>query len=347
MKKIMNKKTLYSIKDISRIAGFSTATVSNALNGTRYVKKETKELIKKIANELNYYPNVSARGLKAKTTNTIGIIIPDISNPFYSDVIKYCEVIAKENGYIIILACTYYDIKEEITTIEKFRKQLVDGIISFSGYDEANFYIKKVYEESKIPVVIASDNEEIYSKVPSIIADDKAAIEKGFSYLYDIGHRKIGFISYGSKIFKHVKNRYKGYVESLRHYKLEYIPEFVILSDDLFLNEIEVSYNLIRKNFKDKSSLPTAFLSGSDLIAIGIINALKDLKIKIPEEIAVIGFDDISISKYFNPRLTTLKQSTKTLGFKAMEILLDLIKGKKKKIKQIILPTELVIRESA
>jgi len=339
---LKSKYKITSIKDVAREAGVSISTVSNALNNSRYVKKETKEKILEITKNLNYTPNIIARGLKTRSTRTVAVIVPDISNQFFAQVIKGVEEVARQRKYNVLLTCTYYDVLEEKKSIEILRQQFVDGFLFISGYD--SFAHIKELNDDKVPVVVA-DRELKEKKIPSVLIENFRAMRDTVNYLHRLGHKRIGYISYTYDNQTTVEKRFKGYCRGLKDNKLVFDPDIVVISEALRLNELQGSREAIKKilNCKD---IPSVIINASDFIAVGVIRALKELKIKIPEEISVVGFDNILMSLYTDPLLTTIKQPKKQMGDTAMNLLLDIIKHKKVKEKNIILPTDLIIRNS-
>jgi len=339
---LKNKYKATSIKDVAKEAGVSISTISNALNNSRYVKKETKEKILEIVRNLNYTPNLIARGLKTKSTRTIAVIVPDISNQFFAQVIKGVEEIARQRKYNVLLVCTYYDVVEEKQSMEILRKQFVDGFMLISGYNSYD-HISKL-NNVKVPIVVA-DRELENIKVPSVLIDNFNATREAVGYLYRLGHRKIGYISYTYDNQTTVEKRFKGYCKGLEENKLIFDPDIVVTSKALRLNELQGSREAVKKILSSKN-IPSAIMNASDFIAVGVIRSLKELKIKIPEEISVMGFDNILMSFYTDPLLTTIKQPKKQMGTTAMNLLLDIIERKRVKHKNIILPSELIERQS-
>ena len=340
----MNKRKykITLIKDVARKAGVSISTVSNALNNSRYVKKETKEKILEITRNLNYTPNIIARGLKTRSTSTVAVIVPDISNQFFAQVIRGVEEVARQRKYSILLACTYYDVSEEKKSIENLRKQFVDGFVFVSGYNSFD-HIKELNDD-KVPVVVA-DRELGDIKVPSVLVDNLGAMRDTVNYLHGLGHKRIGYISYTYNNQTTVEKRFKGYRKGLKENKLNFDPDLVIISKNLRLNELEGSCEAVKEIITSKN-IPSVIMTASDFIAVGVIRALKELKFKIPEEISVMGFDNIMMSQYTDPLLTTIKQPKRQMGTTAMNLLLDIIEGKRIKEKNIMLSTELVERQS-
>jgi len=339
---LKKKKKITSIKDVAKKAGVSISTVSNALNDSRYVKKETKEKILGVASNLNYMPNIIARGLKTRSTRTVAVIVPDISNQFFAQVIKGVEEIAKQRKYSVLLTCSYYDVLEEKRSIEVLKQQFVDGFLFISGYN--SFEHIKSLNDDRVPVVVV-DRELEDSKVPSVLIDNFEAMRKAVNFLYKMGHKKIGYISYTYDNQTTVEKRFKGYCRGLKDNGLIYDPDIVIISEALRLNELEGSREAVKKII-DGKKIPGVILNASDFIALGVIRALKELNIKIPEEISVMGFDNILMSLYTDPLLTTVKQPKKQMGATAINMLLDIIEGKSIENKNIVLPTEIMDRKS-
>jgi LacI family transcriptional regulator len=339
---LKKKNKVTSIKDVAKKARVSISTVSNALNDSRYVKKETKEKILEVARGLNYTPNIIARGLKTRSTRTVAVIVPDISNQFFAQVIKGIEEVAKQRKYNVLLTCSYYDVSEEKRSIEILKQQFVDGFLFISGYN--SFEHIKSLNDDRVPVVVV-DRELEDSKVPSVLIDNFEAMRKAVNFLYKMGHKKIGYISYTYDNQTTVEKRFKGYCKGLKDNKLDYNPDIVVISEALRLNELEGSREAVKKII-DSKKIPGVILNASDFIALGVIRALKELNIKIPEEISVMGFDNILMSLYTDPLLTTVKQPKKQMGATAINMLLDIIEGKSIENKNIMLPTEIIDRKS-
>jgi len=339
---LKKKSKVTSIKDVAKKAGVSISTVSNALNDSRYVKKETKEKILEVVSDLNYTPNIIARGLKTRSTRTVAVIVPDISNQFFAQVIKGVEETARQRNYNVLLTCSYYDVSEEKRSIEILKQQFVSGFLFISGYN--SFEHIKSLNDDKVPVVVV-DREPGDKKVPSVLIDNFEAMRKAVNFLYGIRHRRIGYISYTYDNQTTVERRYKGYRRGLEDNNLVYDPDIVMISETLRLNELEGSREAVKKILNNKN-IPTVILNASDFIAVGVIRTLKELNIKVPEDISVMGFDNILMSLYTDPLLTTVKQPKKQMGAAAVSLLLDIIEGKRVKNKNIILPTEIIDRQS-
>lgn len=339
----MRKKTKSpSIKDIAKEAGVAISTVSHVINKTKFVSDKKKEKVVHAIKKLNYRPNIIARSLRTKSTRTIGVFLPDIAQPFFAQVVKGIEEIAREREYTLILGCTFYDIEEEKKQINTLLDQSIDGLIFFCGYDSYD-HIKDVYD-NHIPVVVV-DREIPDKNIPSVLIDNTLAMESAIEYLYKLGHRDIGYISFSFENQTTVRNRYNGYLNVLKRHHIPFNPDYVIIDDSIRLDELRATYNILKVIIKNKK-IPTAFATLADFLAIGLIKALKDSNYKVPQDVSVIGFNNEIVCEFSDPLLTTVKQPKKLMGSTAMHLLLDIIEGREIKSKNIILPTEIIERHS-
>lgn len=336
------KSTVTSIKDIASEAGVAISTVSNVINGTRFVAEKTRLKVQDAIEKLHYRPNIIARGLRIKSTRAIGVILPDISSSFFSQVIYGIEEIARERNYTMILGCTNFDFREEIKIANKLLDSFIDGLIFFSGFDNYEF-IKKIYDRN-IPIVVV-DKDLGDKEIPTVVIDNISAVENCVDYLCSYNHKKICYVTFTGDKQTTVRQRYEGYLSGLKKNNIDFDPDFVLMNEEMRLNETASSYKIV-KEFLKKGKLPTAFLTAADVFAYGILRALYEEGFKVPEDISVMGFDNILFSQFTRPLLTTLKQQKRLMGNIAMNLLVDIIEGKEVKEKTIIVPTSIVERES-
>lgn len=336
------KSGVTSIKDIASEAGVAISTVSNVINETRFVAENTKEKVLDAIEKLNYRPNIIARGLRIKSTRAIGVILPDISSSFFSQVIYGIEEIARQRDYTMILGCTNFDFREEVKIANKLLDSFIDGLIFFSGFDNYEF-IKKIYDRN-IPIVVI-DKALGDSEIPTVVIDNAAAVENCVDYLCSYNHKKICYVTFNGDNQTTVRQRYKGYLSGLKKNGIDFDPDFVLMSEEMRLNETASSYRIV-KDFLKKGKLPTAFLTVADVFAYGVLRALFEEGFKVPEDISVMGFDNILFSQFTKPLLTTLKQQKRVMGNIAMNLLVDIIEGRDVSDKTIIVPTSIVERES-
>ena len=332
-----------SIKDIAKLSGVSISTVSNILNNKNGASKETKKRVLKIIEEHNYRRNTMAIGLRTRNTKIIGVIVPDIATPFTSQVVKGIELVASERNYTTVLCCNYYDVKKEENQVNMLFDLSVDGIIFFNGYDNSEL-IKRIKGEKPI-LLLDREIESEKLEIPSVLVNNISAVENAVNYLYKKGHKKIGFITFGYENQTVVRNRFLGYCKGLKNNNIKYNPDYVINDEAGRLKEIDETYLFMKKYLKNKD-LPTAFITISDFHAYGLLKALKEEKFSIPKDISVIGFDNINFSNFVDPPLTTIKQPKLLMGKTGMNLLIDLIERKRVKIKQIVLETNIIERNT-
>jgi DNA-binding LacI/PurR family transcriptional regulator len=193
---------------------------------------------------------------------------------------------------------------------------------------------------------VVTDREIGNTLIPSVLIDNARSMESAVDYLADLGHKDIGYLTFSFDNQTTARKRYEGYLSGLKKNNLEYNPDRVIIDDSIRLNEFAGSYNTVKNMLSGKDDLPTAFVTLADYLAIGLIKALKEMGYDIPGDISVIGFNNEVVSQFSEPPLTSVKQPKKLMGKKAMDLLLDMVEGKEVKEKNIILPTEIIERES-
>lgn len=325
-----------TIKDIAAEANVSTTTVSRVLNDKPDVSESTKEKIKKIMEIHNYKPNKIARGLVMKKTKTIGLIIPDISNPFFPEIIKGVENKAKHLGYSVIICDTDNQIMEEIGSIDLLLSQQVDGMITALSTDVIDEFNKSNLDN--FPVV-QLDRNIPQLDYPTVSINNKLSAYKAGQHLINLGHKNIVHVTGELKI-KTAKDRLFGFKEVLRANNIEINEENIIKGDF----SRESGFNAFAKMIE--RGLPSAIFFANDLMAIGAYEAADKYNISIPEDISIIGHDGISFSEVVKPRLTTMIQPKKELGEIAAELLINIIKENVKQPEDVILTAELIKRQS-
>ncbi|WP_077289083.1 MULTISPECIES: LacI family DNA-binding transcriptional regulator [unclassified Thermosipho (in: thermotogales)] len=319
------------IKEVAKKAGVSISTVSRVLNNSAPVSEELKKRVKKAIEELGYYPSNIAKGLRKGRTGTIGFILPDITNPFFANIVRGAEDYLRKKGYNLILCNSDQDRKQETELLKILISKHIDGLL-FTGTGSSNpLLVEKIRKGLKV-VFLDRIFEEINSSY--VIVDNKIGMNLLLDYLIDVGHRSFIFINGNKETFS-AKIRYEAFTERARTEKLEFKHYFT-----------EFSYEAGYKKAKRLKGLPDAILCGNDLIAYGVIDALEEKGYKVPEDVSVTGFDDIPFSKHFKPPLTTVYQPMYEMGRKSAKLLLEIIEEKKVSNKGIVLLPKLVIRES-
>lgn len=331
-----------TIKDIAKIAKVSPTAVSMALNDRPRIGQETRKRILRIAKELNYQPNFVARSLVMKRSHTIGLIITTIMNPFYPELAKGIEDKAMELGYNIILCSTNYALKLEKYYINILRSKGVDGII-FSSVENNDPNIKPLIEEH-YPFILVNRrirNRLLDKKIDYIVLDNFSGGYMAVEHLYKLGHRRIGIIA-GSLTTSTAIERTEGAKKLLKEYGLK-----------LDMNQLmecnfskDLAYHATKK-FLSMKSPPTAIFSENDYMALGVREAIMDAGLRIPENMALVGFDDIAFTALKGVEITTVSQKKYEMGALAVKILIEKIKSDSPlKANQIILEPELIIRSS-
>lgn len=331
-----------NIKDIARLAGVGVSTVSRVINDHPDVKDETREKILKIIKESNYIPNNSARILKKNNTNNIGVLVKGVFNPFFAEMINIIGNRINEAGYTMILQQNDYATEDDVDNLIAFVKEKrLQGIICLGG----NFL--NINDESfqflDIPVVLTSVNtlsKESKSKFSSIGIDNVLAAKASIQYLIDKGHRNIGILL-GEKNDVGISGlRLEGYRKALEENNIPYSEENVFIGDYDYSGAYRVTKEIIN-NRKDI----TAIFSISDIMAVGAAKSVIDQGLQVGEDISIMGFDGMDISKYYNPGITTVKQPKKNMANNSIDLLLALL-AKKEDHKHIIFETKIIERES-
>lgn len=331
-----------NIRDIAKLAGVGVSTVSRVINDHPDVKDETREKILKIIKESNYIPNNSARILKKNNTNNIGVLVKGVFNPFFAEMINIIGNRINEAGYTMILQQNDYATEDDVDNLIAFVKEKrLQGIICLGG----NFL--NINDESfqflDIPVVLTSVNtlsKESKSKFSSIGIDNVLAAKASIQYLIDKGHRNIGILL-GEKNDVGISGlRLEGYKKALEENNIPYSEENVFIGDYDYSGAYRVTKEIIN-NRKDI----TAIFSISDIMAVGAAKSVIDQGLQVGEDISIMGFDGMDISKYYNPGITTVKQPKKNMANNSIDLLLALL-AKKEDHKHIIFETKIIERES-
>ena len=321
------------LKDIAERSGFDVSTVSRALRDDPRVKEETKRKIKEIARKLNYIPDISAKILSGGKSGIIGIILPEIKHSFYSEIFEEINEICLERELIPELLLTEFN----QFRIEDIKKQIIyqkmDGIIL--AYHTLDF---SFIDEKICPSVLIDVPDDDFENFDKVIIDNLEGAKEAVKYLIEIGHRRIGFISDTVT----TKKRFEGYKNALEENNIEIDETLIEIRNG---RSEEIGYQAGLK-LLSKPNRPTAIFCVNDLIAIGLIRASFELNIKVPEQISIIGFDDIPVSRYLPIPLTTVSQPIKDIARESVGLLFDRIKNPEKPSITKKLKTNLIIRKS-
>ncbi|MCT8977519.1 LacI family transcriptional regulator [Clostridium sp. CX1] len=324
--------------DIAKQAGVSKATVSMVLNKRdESISDETKNKILNLAKELNYIPNSLARGLSTKKTRTIGIVLPDITNPFFSSIARAIEDSASSSGYNVIFCNTDNEMGKEQEYIKLLISKLVDGVIFATGGESCSSV--NMLKHNSVPFVLVDRYIDGYEKEYGVYSLNQEGVMEGIDYLHSIGSRKIAFVK-GNENLQISNERLKGYKKAMDKYCI--YDKNLIFSGDF---TIEGGINATKQILDHIGNIDAIFYS-NDMMALGGMKVLLRNGLKIPEDVKIMGFDNIDICEIFEPELTTIAQPIYDMGKEACNLLIDIIDNKDIEKKQVYFKTSLVIRKT-
>lgn len=330
-----------TVNDIAARAGVSVTTISRVLNNKSKIyriSKQTEKLVLQAAKDLNYRPNHVARGLRLKKTQTIGLVVPDISNPFFAYVTRKIQTYVYESGYSLIVCNTDENQETEIRQIELMRSKGVDGFIIMPvgiSYD----HIKELLDDD-IPMVLL-DRCFDDLKTNSVVVDDYKGAYEAVELLIKNGHRRIAVIQGLPNTYTN-NARVSGYKDALEKYEIP-LDESLIVGNDFRKENGYIETKFLLKQ-KDK---PTAIFTTSDLITLGALQAIYEEKSRVPEDISLVAFDDTDYYTFLTCPLTAVGQPKDIMGQVAVKLLIEAIKGcGNTEKKRIVLDPELIIRKS-
>lgn len=327
-----------TIKDVAKLARVSTTTVSHVINGTRFVSDELRQRVYQAMEALNYQPNMLARGLRQGNTRTIGLIVPDNSNPFFAELLRVIENVGYQEGYSVILCNSDGDVDKEATYIHVLYTKQVDGIIFIAVNNEPECLSNLLRKD--IPVVLVDRDLPLEDTDVVLVNNEKGGFE-ATKYLISLGHRRIACITGPSGITPSA-DRVRGYYRALREAEIQPRQDYVVHGDFRFRSGELAVHQLLAL-----SEPPTAIFACNDLMAIGAMRALRHHGMTIPEDISVIGFDDIQLASAVTPSLTTIAQPISLIGTIAAQQLIARMRGEAISTpKRVILDTTLILRES-
>lgn len=311
-----------TIKDVAKRAGVSTTTVSHVVNKTRFVAKATTEMVWQAINELNYSPSAVARSLKVNQTHTLGLLSTSVEVPYWAEIIEVIEKKCYQHGYTLILANAHNDLEKQRAYLSMLAQKRVDGLLVMCAeYPPA--LLKMLEEHSKIPMVVL-DWGKTQGDFTDTILDN--AFDGGYlagRYLIQRGHRDIGCIP-GQIARNTGGGRLEGFKQALLDANLAPNPKWIVQGDF----EAESGYHAM-KTLLAESALPTAVFCGGDAMALGAICAITEQGLMVPDDISIIGYDNLRNSRYYTPALTTVHQPKTELAENALEMLLDRIVNKR------------------
>ena len=326
-----------TIEDVAKLAGLSRSTVSRVINNHPYVSEEKKKLVKEAMEQLQYVPNSSARSLRNQRTDIIAVIIPRVMNPFFAQFVESLEIAASQHHYQLIVCQTLYSANKELNYLNLLKTRQVDGVIMTTLLNDWKD-VEPFLEYG--PIMLCNEFDE-QANVPMIHMDQKYGGYMATKHLIDLGHEKIVYCC-GNVNSNVSKAREEGFRKAMEeaglHLPDDYIFRNVFTYDD--------GKNVLRK-MAAMTDKPTAIFTGSDEVAAGVISEAKRRGIRIPNDLAVVGYDNQAVTELVDPMITTVNQPVKEMGQLAMKVMIEKINDKNYRAKEVhLLPLTLIVRES-
>ena len=319
---LANRKSV-TIRDVAERAGVSIATVSYVLSGKKRISSTTVEKVLKAAEDLGYVPNKVARSLKEATTQIIGVLVPDIRNPFFPDVVDALSEALSEKGYQIIVASSDEDPRKQKEIIHSFLEYRVAGIIAIPTGSSSS--VVKDFEKLCFTTSTVLLDRSVDVPCPKVVLDNRKAAEDITRFILDRGHSRIGLIAPPLHLSIGLE-RFEGYAKALRDRGINLDPALVY-EGNLFAESGRRAFAYFMSMEKDRR--PTAILSCSDVMTLGVLREIRKRGLKIPEDISIASFDNPDYFELLNPPLTCIAQPTIALGKKAAELMTEALKGRK------------------
>ncbi len=330
-----------SIADIARAAGVSHTTVSRALHESPLISEATRRRIQLLASEMGYTPNAIAQSLQTRQTRTIGLVVTSIADPFFSDIVKGIEEVTRVAGFSVFLSASHNDSDQEIAAIDTFYRRRVDGILIASSRT-TNY--QQHLDHIQVPTVLINSQAEAQTKLLHwVCIDDCKGAQLAVEHLLQLGHRSIGYLGVSSRPRSN-QQRLVGYQNALEAYGVAYDAAKVVIAagDEISLEDDVITGQTLLPLLLNAGV--TAVFCYNDMIAIGVLTACREKGIAAPQQLSIIGFDDINITSYVRPPLTTIHQPRIQLGRLATHVILDLLNDRPGQ-NHLLLPT-LVLRSS-
>lgn len=327
-----------TMRDVAQAAGVSVTTVSHVINGTRFVSEELRQRVQRAMQELSYHPNVLARSLRQGITHTIGLVVPDNSNPFFAEVARVVETRGFENGYSCILCNSDGELERELTYVSLLLAKQVDGIVFIAASSQSEHIA--LLTDQHIPAVVA-DRRMLDGDVDVVLVDNYRGGCLATEYLISLGHRRIGIIT-GPSDTTPSADRVRGYWDTLNAAGTPVDESLMVKGDFRYHSGAAGARQLL--SLPDP---PTAIFACNDAMAMAAMAAIRERGLSIPGEMSVVGFDDIPQASFTSPPLTTVAQPIEEIGRVATDLLMERMSGDASRPHQtVILDVKLVVRGS-
>jgi LacI family repressor for deo operon, udp, cdd, tsx, nupC, and nupG len=338
-KQVKPKKQVVAatMKDVALKANVSTATVSRALMNPDKVSQTTRNRVEQAALEVGYLPQSLGRNMKRNESRTILVIVPDICDPFFSEIIRGIEITAAEQGYLVLIGDCAHQNRQEKTFIDLIITKQIDGMLLLGSrlpFDAG------VEEQRNLPPMVMANEFAPELELPTVHIDNLTAAFNAVNYLHELGHKRIGCIA-GPEEMPLCHYRLQGYVQALRRSGITVEPQYIARGNFTY----EAGSNALEQ-LLSLPVPPTAVFCHSDIMALGALSLAKRRGLKIPDDLSIIGFDNISLSEFCDPPLTTVAQPRFDIGREAMLLLLDQLHGHSVSSGSRLLDCELIVRGS-
>jgi LacI family transcriptional regulator len=340
---MMLKRKDFTLKDISKITGLSASTISNVLGNKGRFSKETKKKVIKAVRDYDYNVNMVGRALRLKKSKIIGVLIPTISSEYYFRVIRGMTDCAEEHKYTILMINYDNNIAEELAAIRRLKGLYIDGLILLGGFKKIDHLIEIT---RGIPTVTV-DREIKNGPFLQVSIKNKSAMKVAVKYMCSLGHDDFGYIGFNhNNKMANVELRKEGFIEGLEENNKKIREDFIFFK---YYSSLEIwvngFYEYIEENLANKKKFPTVFLTQNDYVAITLLKYLRNKKIRVPQDISVMGFGNISLSDFVYPTLTTISHPKRSLGIYSIELLLKKIENNEV-TRGKYFDSKLIVRES-
>lgn len=333
------------MNDVAKAAGVSQATVSYVLNSTGDISEPVKRRVLESAEKIGYIRNSVARNLKLKKSNTVGIIVPDVTNSYYSEMVKITEKIIRENGHFTFICITMHNQTLEDWYITSLIEQKVAGVVV--GYGLSNTDLLNKFVTYNVPFVVLDDDTQIeHIETSCVLVNNIKGSFLAVQQFVSLGITEIAFCS--ESTFNHaLKDRYDGFMQAMKEFgilnQLQHV--YIAARDEDQYDKIALGYKAAEEILA--KSNPRGIFATNDEIAAGVIKKLTESKIRIPQDIAVIGYDNVPLAALVSPTLTTINQPVVSMCIQGTNMLQDLMEGKDNPRRRIMLEPSIIIRDSA
>ncbi|NCC50686.1 MAG: LacI family transcriptional regulator [Spartobacteria bacterium] len=331
-----------TLKEIARIARVNISTVSRAINDSPLLPRDTKDMILAIAEKMNYFPNSLARGLVSQKSETLGIILPKIfflQGPFFSQVLSGIERISVKHGFSILIASATSKTADRHFPFNLTRARRIDGMLIIN--ENRRIRNLNALKQERVPFVLVNRFIED-TNAPCVAADDIGGGRMAAEHLLRLGHRRIGVVT-GSHRVAATTDRVAGYRQALTAFDVPFDKN--LLEAGLFQQGVETGARCADR-LLSRATRPTAIFALSDELAMGVMQAAKERGLRVPEDLAVVGYDNVTFSAHLSPPLTTIAQNPYAIGATACQMLVDMLEGRTPDQANVLIPVRLVVRDS-